>query len=421
MLEKIKSKITNILIKTQKYTGTDNIYIATHGSYLTLGNIISTVTSFFLAMAFARLLPKNIYGQYDYILSLITLIGIFALPGMETAIVQVVARGIEGNFKEAVKKRFKYALLGSIVCFLLGVYFFINHNIAFSISFFVATIFFPLMEPSASYLSYLGGKKLFGVQVKYSTLTQIIASICTIITLFLTRNLIILILVYFASNTILRIYFLLRTLKKYPPNENRDSKCINFGKHLTVIEIIETIAGQLVNILLFNFLGAIQLAIYSFVTLPTKQALYFLKNIRQLVLPKLAARPTEEIRKTLLKKVGKSFLFIVPPIVIYILIAPYIYKIFFPQYMDSVFYSRLFILTLLAFPFTILSTTFSAKMMKKEIYQISIFTNIAKIILLLIMIPFYGIMGAVIAQLLTQLFYAIIVFIFFKKADYRNL
>jgi O-antigen/teichoic acid export membrane protein len=421
MFKKIKLLIRNILIRSQKYTGTDNVYIATHGSYLTLGNIVSTLTSFFLAMAFARLLPKTVYGQYDYILSIMTVIGIAALPGMETAIVQAVARGMEGSFKAAMKKRFKYALAGSVACLLMGAYFlFFGHNVTFSISFLIAAMFFPFMEPFASYLSYLGGKKLFGVQVKYSTLTQIISSICTIIALFSTKNLIILVLVYFASNTILRIYFLLRTLRKYVPNTNCDPGCINFGKHLTVIEIVETISGQLVNILLFNLLGATQLAIYAFVTLPTKQALYFLKSIRQIILPKLAARTTEEIRKTLLKKVMKSFLFIVPMIVIYIIAAPYIYRIFFPQYMESVPYSQLYILTLIAFPLTILATTFNAKMMKKQIYQISILTNVTKIILLLIMIPFYGIMGAIIAQILGQLFYMLLVFWFFKKSDYRN-
>ena len=416
MIEKTKNLIYRLLKKSQKFTGTDNVYIATQGSYLTFGNIISTISSFFLAMAFARLLPKETYGQYQYILSIITVIGITALPGMEAAIIQATARGFEGVFKKALKARFKWGLWGGLASVATGAFFLIvKHDLNLSISFLIAGLFFPFMETSISYLSYLAGKKLFGIQVKYSTLSQIISALIVIITLFLTNNLIILTLVYFLSNSAIRIYFLLQTLKKYPPNKNYEPESINFGKHLTVVEIVNTISSQLADILLFNFLGAVQLAIYSFVVLPSRQMLYFLKNLRQLALPKLASRTKEEIRKTLFKKIGKSFLIIVPIVIIYIIAAPYIYKLFFPQYMESVFYSQLFSLTLLAFPLTMLGITFEAKMMKKQLYQIGIFSSVFKIILLLIMTPIYGILGVVVAQLLSQLFNTVLMVILFKK------
>lgn len=344
------------------------------------------------------------------------IIGITALPGMGTAIIQAIARGMEGSFKKILKTKFRWALLGSVICLILGVYFFLfKHDLGFSISFLIAAIFFPIMETSANYLSYLTGKKLFAIQVKYSTLTQIICAIATIITLFLTKKLIILILVYFLSNTVLRIFFLVRSLKKYPPNEIHDPKSINFGKHLTIMEILSTVSSQLVNILLFNFLGAAQLAIYSFIVLPIREMLYFLKDIRQLALPKLAIRTREEIKKNLLKRVGKFFIIIISIIIAYIIAAPYLYKILFPQYMESVFYSQLFSLTLLAFPLTLLNVAFEAKMMKKQLYQINIFSSTIKIVLLLVIVPIYGILGAVIAQLLTQFFYIILVLIFFRK------
>jgi len=326
----IKNSIYNLLIKSQKFTGTDNVYVATQGSYLTIGTIISTLASFLLAMAFARLLPKEIYGQYRYILSIMAVIGICALPGMQTAIIQAVARGFEDSFVRATKTRFKWGLLGSLISLGIAVYFLIIQNYYFAVSFLIAAIFFPVMESMGSYLSYLTGKKLFGIQVKYSILTQIIAAISIIVTLFLTKNLIVLVLIYFLSNTILRTYFLLRTLKKNPPNKKQDPKIIPFGKHLTLMNVVTTIAGQLDKMLLFNFLGPIQVAIYSFAELPVRQINSFLRNIRLLALPKLTNRTRKEIRKSLLKKIGKAVLLIIPIVVVYIIAAPYVYKIFFP-------------------------------------------------------------------------------------------
>lgn len=415
MPQKLKLIITNFLKSSQKFTGTDNIYLATQGSYLTIGNIISTVASFLLAMTFARLLPKETYGEYRYVLSIITVIGICALPGMENAIIQAVAKKFEGCFKKILKIRFKWGLLGSLVSLSVAIYFFTIQNYSLTVSFLIAAIFFPFMEATGSYLSYLVGKKLFGIQVKYNTISQIIAAVSIIITLFFTKSLIVLILVYFLSNTLLRIYFLLRTIKKNPPNNKSNSKIISFGKHITLITAANTIAGQIDKILLFNFLGPGQVAIYSFAELPIRQINSFLRNIRLLALPKLAARERKEIKKTLLKKISRAVLLIIPIIILYILVAPFLYKIFFPQYMDSVFYSQLFAISLIGFPITIIALSFEAKMMKKQLYQFSILSPVLRIILIVVFIPVLGVLGVIIAQLLTRVFEIFWGLFLFKK------
>jgi O-antigen/teichoic acid export membrane protein len=415
MSSKMKNLIYILLRKSQKFTGTDNVYIAAQGSYLTIGNIISTLASFLLAMAFARLLPKETYGQYRYILSIMTVVGICALPGMETAIIQSVARKLEGSFKKILKTRLRWGLLGSFTSLVIAVYFLIEKNLPIAISLLIAALFFPVMQSAGSYLSYLTGKKLFGIQVKYNTLTQIIATISIIITLFLTKNLIILVLIYFLSNTVLRSYFLLRTIKKNPPNKRHSPKAISFGKHLTVMNIITTIAGQLDKILLFNFLGAAQVAIYSFAELPVRQINSFLRNIRLLALPKLSVRTRKEIKKTLLKKVAKATLLILPIIAVYIFIDPYIYKIFFPQYMNSVFYSQLLAFTLIAFPATIVAISFEARVMKKELYQLSIISPVIRIVSLIILTPLLGLLGVIIAELLTRAFNIFLALFLFRK------
>ncbi len=417
MPEKIKNLIYAFLKKTQKYTGTDNIYLATQGSYLAIGNIINALASFLLAMAFARLLPKETYGEYRYLLSIITMVGIFALPGMDDALLQAVAKKFEGFIKNAFKEKFRWGILGSVICLSVAGYFFYKNNLDLMTSFVIAAIFFPLMESSSLYLSYLGGKKLFGIQMKYSTLTQIIAAFAIIITLFFTQSIIALTAIYFLSNTLMRVLFLLRSLKKFPPNTNNqeEKEFIKFGKHLSFLRIVQTIAGQIDRMLLFHFLGAVQVAIYSFATLPVSEADIFLKNIRFLALPKLAIRTREEIKKTLLKKVGKATLLIAPLVLLYIIIAPYLYKIFFPQYTESIFFSQLFFLTILAFPASVIALSFQAQMAKKELYQFSIISPLVLIILLIILTPLYGILGIIIARLISQLFTVCFALFLFRK------
>jgi O-antigen/teichoic acid export membrane protein len=411
----IKQIIAKYLIKFQGFTKTDNIYLATQGSLLAVGNIVSMLASFLLAMTFARLLPKETYGDYRYLISIITMIGIFALPGIDDALLQAVANKFEGCIKKAFKKRLKWAMLGSLICLIIAVVFFFKNDYNLTISFIIAGVFFPLMESTTLYLSYLGGKKLFGIQVKYSTLSQIIATVVIIITLFFSKSLIVLVLMYFLSNTILRIFFFLRTIKKFPANKNQDEEFMTFGKHLTLVRVVKTISSQIDKMLLFQFVGATQLAIYSFATLPTSEANIFLQNIRLLALPKLSTRSKAEIKKSLFKKVIKGTILIIPFVAAYIIIAPYVYEIFFPQYVDSVVYSQLYALTLVAFPASMFALVFQAKMMKKELYRFNIISPLVEMLFLIALIPFYGIVGVIIARLIGQFFSVCYALILFKK------
>ncbi|MEK9209084.1 MAG: oligosaccharide flippase family protein, partial [Patescibacteria group bacterium] len=73
-------------MRIQGYTGTDNVYIAKQGFWASVPYIISTILSAALVVAFANLLPKEIYGTYRYILSIAGLLSFLTLTGMNTAI-----------------------------------------------------------------------------------------------------------------------------------------------------------------------------------------------------------------------------------------------------------------------------------------------------------------------------------------------
>jgi len=142
----IKNLIYKFLIKSQKITGTDNIYIAKYGSYLLLGDFISLIASFLLSIAFARLLPKETYGEYRYILSIFGLLAIFSLQGMHSAVIQGVARGFEGVLIKAFKTKLRWSLIGSLASICIAIYFWFQGNIVFTFSFLIVAVFLPLFK-----------------------------------------------------------------------------------------------------------------------------------------------------------------------------------------------------------------------------------------------------------------------------------
>ena len=415
MIKNLYYKLYHFLRKTQKYTKTDNVYLVKYGSWLTIGQIISSACSFLLALAFANLLPKETYGNYKYILSLAGLLTIPTLAGINTAVIQAVSRGYEGSLIKGLKTRIYWGILGSLASLGLAGYYYLNDNITLTISFLIIAVFLPLMDSFDIYQTIFNGRKLFDIQVKYASSIRILSVGAMITALFFTKNLFLIIFVYFFSYTLFRFIFLVITLKKFSLNKKEDPQTIPYGKHLTLMDIINTSASYLDKILVFHYLGAAELAIYAFAILPPEQIKGFLANIRSLTLPKLAIRPKEEIKATIFPKMFRFALFVAVGIFIYILLAPAFYHLFFPQYTESIFYSQIFSISLITAIATLPEVALRAKMAKKQLYQLNIFSPIIQIILLFLFINLYGLLGIILARTIWRFINLAVVYWLFRR------
>lgn len=402
------------LKKSQKYTGTDNVYLIKGGFWLTSGQIVSTLAAFLLAVVLANLLAPATYGSYKYILSLFGMLEILSLLGMRKAITQAVARGLEGSFYTGFKCRLKWAFAGSLIALGGAGYYWLRGNHVLPIPLLISAIFLPLMNASRVYTSFLEGRKFFNVLTKYQIITQIAFTIAIITALFLTKNLFWLIAVYLVSHTLLNYFFYLMTKVQFKPDKQEDPQTISYGKHLSLIGVISQTATYLDKILLFTFIGPAQLAVYSFAVMLPEEIQKVLGNISTLAMPKLATKSREEIKMSIMKKFWKLVFLVGIIIILYIIIAPYFYRIFFPQYLESIRYSQIFMLSFVSTPALILGTVFEAKMMKKELYLIKIAPFIS-IILMAILIPFYGILGAIMALIGSQAFKLGLILFLFRK------
>lgn len=414
---KLKQKIINILQWSEKYTRTDMIYLTKGGFWLSLGQIISAASRFLLAIAFANLLPKETFGTYKYVLSFAGILTISTLSGMNTAVVRTIAQGFEGCFIPALKTKLRWGVLGTLASLGIAGYYFLNNNIYLTICFLIVAVFLPLMSSFAIYQAFWQGRKRFDIQTKYYIIGQITATGILILTLFLSKNLLLILLAYFVPYTLLRFIFLQISIKKLHLSPQRqDPQTISYGKHLSLVGVIGSIAGHLDKILIWHFLGAGSLAIYAFAILPPLVIKDVLKSIAGLALPKFSQRSKEELKAHLPKKILRISLLAIFIIILYALLTTPIYKIFFPQYLDSITYSRVFIILLAPIlPTMLLTTFFLAQMKKKEVYIYKIFYPLIQIISLLILLPFYGIWGAILAILIARFSTLTLLLFLFKR------
>ena len=425
ILLKSKNKILQLVYKLQRYLKIDLFYLIKGEFYLIIGRVVNIVIAFVVVLAWANWIDKDVYGNYQYILSFIGIISMFSLLEMGTAVTQAVARGFEGSFIRSFKTKLKWGLLGSLSALIIAGYYFFQGNINLSLVFLVVALFLPLFNAPLTYVGFLTGRKLFNIKVKYEAITQVIAGMIMLSTLFLIKSFLadrsifiilpLIIGVYFLSRTLLRFFFFMRTKARFSPNSQEDPKTISYGKKLSFSGIIDTLTSALDKILLFHYLGAVELAIYSFAFLLPNQINLLLKQISVLALPKFSFRAKEEIRATLFRKMFYLTLVVSVLVIIYIGLAPFIFEIFFPKYLASVFYSQVIALSIIPLPFSMGGAVFAAKMMTKQIYQLRIIVPLVRAASFFIFIPLYGIWGAVIGVLITRIFSTFLVVFLFKK------
>lgn len=409
--------IAPLLKATERYLQTDIRYLLFGGTWLGFARGIAMLFSFAAAVAFANLLPKETYGTYKYILSVAALLAIPALTGMTTAIIQSVAKGEYGSYLPGLRAKLTWGTLGSMGSIAVGAYYAFMGNWELGSAFLLAAPFIPLAEGFTLWESVLAGKKLFKDGAIYSVLVQAGTTIAIVTTLLLTKNVVAIVAVYFLSYTIFRWLVHRRMLDRFPElrTDSSSPSTLAFGKRLSAVGILSTLTGQLDSFLLWHFLGPTALATYAFALATTMPAKTFLKAVMYLAQPKFAEKDTATIKATANQKVWRSFLLFIPLTIVYIAILPFLYDVFFPQYVDSVIYAQVLGLMFLFFPTKLQSIALVTREEKRPIYVLATINPIIALVLVIIAVPLFGIWGAVSAILLEHVLSALTTFYFFRR------
>jgi len=417
MLEKLKQKIKSLLLWSQKWTKTDMLYIAKGGFWITFEKIAFNTLGAISIIAFANLMSREDYGIYQYVLSMAAMFSIFMLPGIDTAITFSVAAGYEGSYIKALKTKLKFGITACLVSLSFSIYYFWHGNSILGLSFAIVSILVPLVESLYLYNAFLLGKKQFKHYSSNNIVEKIISSSLIIITLLLTKSIPLIILSFYFPRIIIRFYFIIKYWRMFPPNQKKNPAVINFGKHLTVMNILGIVASQIDDILIFQWLGAAPAAIYAFAAAPiTKIQDFIMGNVNSLAIPKAGEKSETDLKKIIPKKVLRLTLLVLPIVVGYILLAPFVFKIILPKYAPAIIYTQVLSLILFFQSKSLFSIALTAKGKKKELYIANTIIPIIKIVLFLTLLPFFGIWGMIFSLIFTEGLSWIILAILFKKS-----
>lgn len=399
---------------SQRYTRTDMLYLMHGGFWLTAAKGAGMVISLLVATAMANLIPPDVFGTYRFILAGAGIIGALSLTSMATVIVQSVARGHDGSLRAGTRDYLRWSLLSVAVSLGVAWYYFAQGNQVLGIGFLLVAALNPLLSGYSFYSQFLSGKKDFQTQALFDTIADIIPAACLVMSLIYFKNPLVILLVYFCSGIVTNVALYFSTLRMYIPGTATDPSMLPFVKHLSFMGILGKVGENIDKILVFHYLGAVQLAIYSFAQTPIAQMKLLADIPVRVALPKISERDYEMLRSSLPRKtfllVGAMFV----AVMAYIFAAPILFKILFPAYLDSVIYTQFLALSLVFTPSAMFSAALTAHMKTRELYISQAILPILKIGLFVVFLPLYGVWGAIWVTILHQ----ILTFCFFGYLFY---
>ena len=416
-MNSLKGSLGRVLRWSERYTRTDMIYLASGGFWLGVGYLFQFVSGVALLLAFTNLIPKESYGTYQFIISLSALLSGFTLTGLGTALMRSVARGASGALPYAFRVQLVWGLGIVVASAAVSLYYFEQGNDAFALAFLAIGALAPLLSAFSLYRPYLEGKRLFKESVFEGAWRRPIPVVALLTALFLTDDPVLLVIVYFASHALSMGLLYARTVRRHPEPVEPHPEMVSYGRHLSVMSFIGLVGNNLDNVIVYGALGPSALAAYALAQLPLTHTLKLLSQGGSLIFPKFASRSFAEIREGIGYKLMLYALVAGGAVAAYLMLAPYLFGLLFPAYPEAVIVSQVLMLAVLAKPFTLYAQAFAAHGRTGVQHFVQISVTAVKLSLLLLLIPAYGIWGAVAAVLGSTIYWcAALVVLFYARS-----
>lgn len=419
----LRDSVYGLLRQSESYFKTDMVYVARGGLWTGLRFLVSLGASIASMVAFGNLLPKEVYGTYSYLLSLASSLAFFTLTGMGPGVIRAVSRGQENLLLHALRLQLRYNLLATATIGIAGLYYQLKGNNLFALSLGIMAITIPIESAYHIYEHVLIGRKRFDSLALLTSLSSVGSALATIIALFLTDNVLILVSVY-AVMSLLPSFIIYNVITGNIPKVNEVpeefTELRRSAFHITGAGVIGTLAQYVDKIVLFQVAGPASLAVYGFAIAGPEKVKGLIKDWVNIALPRLAQRDVGEIRNGFYKRITLTMVIGLAAAIIYILVSPILFKTLLPKYLDSIHYSQVYALGLIFIPALVyIGNIFYSQNMLKAIYITSTFNQVLRIIIVLIFAWQWQTWGIVIGFLVAQFFSMIFSIFIWQKESLR--
>lgn len=382
----------------KRILGLDVRSLARNATLVTISHGISMVRGLVTGYLVARLFPRELYGQYQFILSVVGTVAIFGIPGMGNALSRAIAKGMQGIALPVARIQFLTSLLGSLI--LIGIIPFLpEERQSLWPLFLLAALLFPVSQTANTLFTGItvGGKR-FDVSLRANLVWS---ALIIAVTLFILTVQPSAILLFAAITSIPALIYLLCSRPFLAPTDPAPSASdvVRYGMQLTVVSLPMTLSWYLDKLIISAMFGLNQLAIFSVALLIPDQIKVWVKELLPISFALQAnGADTIERRMRLIHVVGRMTLLFLVGIILYIACAPFLFSILLPDYSEAIFLSQLYSVSLLTMPSALFTQYLEAQGMITELRKSQWISAIVFTMATIALIPIFGLLGAVIAR-----------------------
>jgi len=399
-------------------------YLIVNSFWGLLDQTVFLVTGILLTVAFSRLATKEIFGNFQFILSILSILTFISIPGINVAVIKYTSHNKDGVYKRGSVLKLLYSLIGIPLLLIIGVYFFYYESRAVGIGLMSVSVFFPFLYGMDLWESFLVGKKRFKNIFIYKSIFSVINLAVVVLVIYLKKdNLTLIILSYVLVHSVFNIIYFLIT-RRLIKNSREAPGWRKEGYKLTARSVISLLYNNVDKIIIGLLLGSVELAVYSIAVVIYTKLLFFIKEILNVITPKLFEKTKDENYKLEKKTMFFALLSISLFVAVIIVIIPKMYILFFSEkYADSVRYAQIYMLIV---PISFINNIIQIFLVGKNKINIIIRNQVISIclnlILYFVLIPIWGIYGAIVSSFIYFLVLLLLNYLYVRKnsRSYKN-
>jgi O-antigen/teichoic acid export membrane protein len=415
----MKTLLIKLLHTVQQHTRIDVAYYSKGAFWLTVIQVITVLGSLITSVMMAHMLSEADYGTYRYILGIGALVSAFSLTGMGQSIFQTSALGYHWFYTIGIRQSNVYGICVTVLSLFLSVYYLYQDNIELGIGCLLIALLQPVLNTYQQIFPFLQGAKKFRQSALLQGIKTTVITLTSLGALLITHNILWLIAVYFISN--ISINYVVHVWHSPTATNSFDqqaySRYVAYAKNTSIRNIISIIAFRIDSVIVFQQLGASQLAIYTIANIIPEHIKASFKNMSTLLVPKYARHENLLlIQKSLKKRSQQLFFVTVSAMIVYIVLSSHLYKILFPKYHEAVILSQIVALSFPAMTALIPLSALQAHTKESELSKLNTSSSLLTIVITTLFTIFFGLVGAVAARVLSRYITLLLTYYYFLKS-----
>ena len=373
------------------------------------------------SLVWANCFSKETFGKYQIVTAAMAVVTTFCLPGLDDAAMISSARARDGNLAVLIRQRVAIAVLGALVVAGWGVVRYHGSDRVMMAAFLATALVFVPLQLQPMWDAFTNGKRRFRLLATGEALVAV-ASLVGVGGFALvgwTGDAMLpwVVLATLGLTAVVTLGLLAR-LPGMKQNDDRDPAIVTYGHHVTVASILGWVFKS-DRLIVGEVMSAPDVAMLSIALLLPNQVKVFFTAFEQIFLPNVTAAASvrdawDYIRPRMARlwaaysALGVIGFFALPVV---------IPMVFSHRYIESVPFARWLWLSLcLSSPFTFLASILNAQRDKPFLYLKNIASPAITLVLFVLLIPRYGLVGAVGARIANHVLVVILHVVYFAWA-----